>query len=423
MKKIVWLCNVPTPKASEAFGWSAFSVGGWMFWLSQQFEKMDDYQLHLIFISNDTKDVAVKEYDGIYYYAIPNFTLDSCNYSETVEGIFMDLLSNIQPDVIHIWGTEYTHTLAMINASSKGNMLEKCVISIQGLVSVYAKYYFGNLDSKEKRIISLKDIVKFSTLSMGKKKYEKKGIFEQEALKKVKNVIGRTDWDKALTKQFNPEVNYYFNNEVLRSSFYQKEWTYENCKKHTIFISQAHSPIKGLDVLLKALPEVLKYFPDTKVFVAGHKTKSKIKQTSYDRILSKLIKKNKLEHAVEFLGMRNEEEMLNEFLKANIFVSPSAIENSSNSIGEAMLLGTPVISSYVGGIGNLLEHNKEGYLYQSDADYMLAYYIIDLFQNVEKAKQFSKNARAHALKTHDKDKNLSDLLKIYDNIMKTSNME
>ena len=67
--------------------------------------------------------------------------------------------------------------------------------------------------------------------------------------------------------------------------------------------------------------------------------------------------------------------MKERFLKSNVFVSPSTIENSPNSLGEAMLLGIPCISSDVGGVKNLLKHEEEGYVYQTDAPYMLAYYV------------------------------------------------
>lgn len=119
---------------------------------------------------------------------------------------------------------------------------------------------------------------------------------------------------------------------------------------------------------------------------------------------------------VEFVGMLDEGKMVEEYLKANIFVCPSAIENSPNSVGEAMLLGVPVIASNVGGTNCLLEHNKEGFLYQADADYMLAFYIKKLFASKDLALAFSKAARTHASKTHNREQNYKTLLEIYDEI-------
>ena len=64
----------------------------------------------------------------------------------------------------------------------------------------------------------------------------------------------------------------------------------------------------------------------------------------------------------------------------------------------------------------MLTHNQEGYLYQADAPYLLAYYISSFFDNQEKEKEYGENARKHALKTHDKKENMKTLLEIYESI-------
>ena len=95
MKEIIWLCNVPTPKASEAFGWKPTAVGGWMFWLSERLGKNKYYKLHLIFKSKNVKNIIKKEYEGINYYAIPNLSLNNNRYSKKIENSFVEILSSI----------------------------------------------------------------------------------------------------------------------------------------------------------------------------------------------------------------------------------------------------------------------------------------------------------------------------------------
>lgn len=419
MKRILWLCNNPTPQACGAFGWNTIAVGGWIVWLSEQIAKDANFQLSLAFTSKKVDERSELMSNGVTYYAVPDSSVNTWTYNEKFEKHFKTILGRVNPDIVHIWGTEYQHSLAMVRACDSLDMLDKCIISIQGLVSVYAKYYLGNLDENEKKVITLRDIMKNDLMTTQKKHFEMRGVFEREALQKVKHVIGRTDWDLALSKQINPNIVYHFNNENLRDSFYNAQWMYNNCQKHSIFISQAQYPIKGLDVVLKILPEILKSFHDTKVYVAGAQViyGSKYKKTSYEKILVKLIEKYQLEDVVSFVGMLNEEQMVQEYLKANVFVCPSVIENSPNSVGEAMILGTPVIATYVGGTNCLLTHKVDGYLYQSNAEYMLAYYIKSIFSNEEKTIEFSKAARKHALKTHDRDINYAVLMDIYDEVM------
>lgn len=64
--------------------------------------------------------------------------------------------------------------------------------------------------------------------------------------------------------------------------------------------------------------------------------------------------------------MLDEKQMVQQYLNANVFVLASAVENSPNSLNEAMITGTPCIVSYVGGIGNRMRMGEDGFLYPQD---------------------------------------------------------
>jgi glycosyltransferase involved in cell wall biosynthesis len=131
-----------------------------------------------------------------------------------------------------------------------------------------------------------------------------------------------------------------------------------------------------------------------------------------------LIKKYGLEGHVTFLGRLDEQSMCERFLKSHVFVCPSSIENSPNSVGEAMILGVPTVTSDIGGVKNLLEHIKEGFVYQPDAPYMAAYYIKKIFADDKLAESISISAKKHAEMTHDRAINFNRLLEIYKEISK-----
>ena len=105
-------------------------------------------------------------------------------------------------------------------------------------------------------------------------------------------------------------------------------------------------------------------------------------------------------------------------LKCNVSVCPSAIENSSNSIGEALAIGMPVVASYVGGTPDFIEHNKEGFLYPFNEYYMLQHYIERIFKSDDIAKKISCNAYERAKKLYDRNQNKKDLIEIYEKIIK-----
>ena len=78
-----------------------------------------------------------------------------------------------------------------------------------------------------------------------------------------------------------------------------------------------------------------------------------------------------------------------------------------------MLLGVPVVSSFVGGIPDLIEHKVNGFMYPCDEPYMLAYYVMELFSNDKMANNISANARRCARDRNDINKNGNILLDTY----------
>ena len=338
-------------------------------------------------------------------------------YSPSLEERFVLRLRDFQPDVIHIWGTEYGHCLAMVNAAEKAGMAERVVISIQGLCGVCARHYCEGLPERVCRRSTLRDLLRWDNIRQQQRKFQRRGEMEIRALQKASHVIGRTDFDSAVTHQINPGMKYHFCNETLRRPFYQDCWSYAASQKHRIFASSCLYPVKGFHYLLEALPLVLEAFPDATVSVTGDSFfaadfRKKLRQEYYFRYLERLCQKKGLGSKIEFLGNLDAEQMKQAYLRANVFVLPSTIENSPNSLGEAMLLGVPCVAADVGGVRNMLKEG-EGFVDQSTAPYMLAHDIIQVFRMEEQAEKMGALARQHAAKTHHPESNLNQLLDIY----------
>lgn len=410
--KILWITNVALPDVSKDLDTQPSPFGGWLTGYLNEILKKD---IHLVSVFPYGKNVQ-GNFENITYYG---FKAKS-EKKELLE-YFVNIIDKEKPDVIHIFGTEFLHSNLMVKASKKLSMLQNTVVSIQGLVSLCAKHYFAFLPRRVINGFTLKEILKRNNIKNSALKFKKQGVSEVETLKEVKNVIGRTDWDEAAVKQINPNINYHFCNESLRDGFYNKEWSLENCEKHSVFVSQSSYPLKGFHLMLEGFKEIVKKYPDAKLYTTGKnpltlKGKDKLKQSFYSKYLGKLIKKYKLEDNVEFLGFLSEEKMVERMLKSHVFVSPSSIENSPNSVGEAMILGVPTVSSDVGGVKNMLTHGQEGFIYPADEPYMLEYYVSKIFEDSDLAHKFSKNAKEHAEHTHNRSLNGKTLMEIYNKI-------
>lgn len=413
--KVLWLCNTLIKDVNFS-GNSKEKPESWLSGIYQQIVLRDKISLIYLYPSNETKIEEKEVGNSIFVnYEKDNENKLSCQQINQ----FKWMLERYRPDVIHIFGTECSHSLAMIMASEDLNVLDRVVVHVQGLISLCGRHYTAYLPNKVINNWSFRDIIRRNNLKKARKNFLIQGEFEKDVLQKVKHVVGRTDWDRAYVKKLNPTINYYHCNETMRKPFYKNVWSYEKCEKHTVFFSQWYAPLKGLHLVIEAMADLKKIYPDVHLYTTGrnlldYSLKNKIRNSYYHNYCIKLIKQYGLENNITFLGYLDENAMCERFLKSNVFVSASSIENSPNSVGEAMLLGVPTVSSDVGGVKNLLTHNEEGFIYPADEPYMLAYYVSELFKNQELAEKFSKNSRKHARDLYNAETNIQRLFEIYD---------
>lgn len=412
--KVLWLTNILLPEAYKILtGKERHGSGGWLESSANGVVETENVSLNIATASSMVKELVILQGKKITYYVFP---FSKKYKAESYEPYMMALRNTISPDIVHVHGTEFPYGLAYMNVSGSDNV----VVSMQGVIGIIAEKYFDGLSKWQIfKNITLRDIC-IKTIFGEEKEYRARGLREVETIKKAKYVIGRTDFDRQYILSINPKCKYMHCNESLREEFYHHKWCYEACIPHTIFLSQSNYPVKGLHQFLKVLPNLKRKYPDIQVRIAGeditkHKTISEyMKYSGYGSIIYHLIKNFHLEDCVHFTGLLNEQEMVREYLNANVFVCPSTCENSSNSIAEAQILGVPCVASDRGGNADMIPDMRYGVLYDF-------YDLVSLNKALEKLFEHTVSydntvCIKMAQKRHNKKENLKRTLEIYQTI-------
>jgi phosphoribosylanthranilate isomerase len=168
---ILWLTNVPLPEASQLMNEASTPFGGWLVNASIRLSEEEGISLAIAFAKTGLSDVLTLMGIKKTYYAFPPV---GENEAKTNEGtkFLASILEQAKPDIVHIFGTEYAHTLAMVNACNKLNIA--AVISIQGLVSVIAQHYLVDLPVKIQNRFTLRDLIRQDNLKQQQSKFVKR---------------------------------------------------------------------------------------------------------------------------------------------------------------------------------------------------------------------------------------------------------
>lgn len=418
--RVLWITNCLFEEYFATKGQSPAFTGGWMRSLALKLKEIEpDLELAIASRIKEVKQLEEVRAGGFTFYALPG-SLYQDEYDPSIENDWKEISARFAPNVVHIHGSEYPHGLAYVRAvGSRG-----VCVSIQGIVSRYARHYLAGIPNREfRRHFTFYDLFIASTPMTELKKCISRGHLEEELISKVAHVVGRTAWDHDHCWAINPHAAYHFCNETLRSPFYSdKKWDVNQCRRYRIFLSQAAKPIKGLHRLIEALPLILRSYPDTEVYVAGNNfidtssLRSRLRRTTYASYIHSLIEKYHLREKFHFTGMIDAEQMAEQFRQAHLFVCPSSIENSPNSLGEAQLIGCPVVASYVGGVPDMVEHEKTGLLYRFEETEMLASSVCRIFGDDDFARRLSVREIEVAGKRHDGVANATRMVDIYKTI-------
>lgn len=409
--KILFFSNIPVMQNVNG----GYNGGGWISSLINQLQARREIEIGVGFLGACD---SVVEKNGVSLFQIqacsnngmkkkivralellnPNYLAAEKKKWTYYEDKLSEVIKKFSPDIVHIFGSERHFGLI----GDRVNI--PVVLHIQGILNPYLNAYLppffswhlnGNLIDRFK-------------LFLNKRMWEQDCFREKEILKRVRYYIGRTDWDERVTKIFNSNAKYFYGSEILRSSFYEEK-NREIPSKLTI-VSTISSPYyKGFDVVLKTaklLKNELMLDFEWKVF--GN--------IDYD-VVEKITEVSHKDVHVSVMGVATQEQLQKEICSSTLYVHPSYIDNSPNSVCEAQLLGTTVIAANVGGLPSIIDDGKTGFLVPANDPYQIAYLIKKLNDDKQKNVEIGNNGRKQAAIRHNPEKIVDDLISTYEHIL------
>lgn len=409
--RVLWFTNDVMPAVQRRKGRSNFGSGHWMPSLLDSLLRRPGVQVEIATLAPGEKDDQFED-GGVTYFIIGQ---------PSRPGIFfrcrrrdlracVTLVRERAPDLVHIHGTERFYGLI----AARGLISVPAIISIQGLLGPYLPTFFGALSPgdlwRSHRVLELATRRGLLWLYWD---YVRGARREQEILARATSFMGRTDWDRAHLRSASPSSRYYHVGEVLRGVFKEKSWQVSQCERHSVIFTNCGEPRRGSEILISAIRIVRRHFPDTTLRLAGRiGTRS-----GYHRFLRRQIADAGLSGVVEFLGGLDGNVMARELCRAHVFALASYIENSPNSLCEAMQVGLPCVASFAGGIPSLVEHGRSGLLYPVGDAALLADAIMRIFRDADLATSLGAAARDAASNRHAPELVVSQLLNAYRNVI------
>lgn len=416
--KVLWLINfIPAPLARE-LGLPRQASGSWVSALQEALARCGaPVELALAAYTPAVQQLTCKELQGCTYLALP---------ASGGRDALSEALSLFQPELVQVFGTENLHTRWALELFGP----DRTLVYIQGLAGPCGKHMADGLPARFLRRQPLKEFLNQKTGGATVRQLQQnllmQGQAEHAALSLARHVLGRTDWDRQSVLAIQPNCIYHHCGEILRSPFYKDAWQPENARPHRIFMSQGNLPLKGLHRAIEALPALARRWPDVELAVAGWPPVDKGPLlrpvmnwlAEYQGYLAKRAKALGVTGRIHWLGVLDAEAMKQEFLRCGVYLMPSSIENSPNSLAEAMLLGVPCAASDVGGVSSMLTSGREGLLFRPDQPGAVTDTLTQIFEQPEQAAALGRAAALRARADHDPAAIAEELCRLYESILK-----
>ncbi len=343
-------------------------------------EYQDHFEFQIISFTRETNAMEAVSKDGFTFFRIKtpyNWQRPRLLY-KVVKAIY--LIDQLQPDLVHCqdsiaWGI--AGTLSRI----------KSLLTIHGVKSQEANKRLG----WEKWSASAD------------------ALLEKRVWHSYKNILCVSSYIQNLIKT---ECSTYLIPNAVRSTFFSVQRQNSSDKPLLLFVGGL-SPLKGPEDLINAHNILRKQFPNLQTIFCGL-----FETDHYEQHLRRLAV-----DGIQFVGLVDEDGLKQWLSIASILVLPSKQENAPIVITEAMAAGVPVVATRVGGIPEMVEDRKTGFLYSAGDVQQLVMCLGKLLNSHSLAEELGGRGKDLAQRRYHPDIVAQLTIEVYRNILGITNYD
>ncbi len=144
-------------------------------------------------------------------------------------------------------------------------------------------------------------------------------------------------------------------------------------------------PQKGIEYFIRAIPRIASRYPEAKFIIVGE---------GWSRdFLEAEARSTGQRHKILFTGFVSDNEVINLMKSADVLVVPSVYEPFGIVALEGMATGVPVVASQVGGLSEVIEHDRTGLFVYPRSSESIAWGIDQVLSDPDHARWLTENAK------------------------------
>jgi glycosyltransferase involved in cell wall biosynthesis len=290
----------------------------WLPQISESWEGQHEIEIHWVVMSDQVNERRDLCQWGQIFHILPT---SKCGRASTLfwedRKAIGALLDEIQPDLVHGWGTEDVYGLATVLSGRRN------IVSMQGILSYYA----------------FKNIMPFRTYLQA--------ALEIFILWKAQQLTIESEWGCRVLHRRSPLVPIEIIEYGVQQVFLKTKWMPDKKKSYALFVGGI-SPRKGIQDLVEAFKDARLFGQD--LFVIGGK------EGEWSGKLQK-----RAPHNIRWLGRKSPSQIAKFMSRARCLVLPTRADTSPNVVKEARVVGLPIITTREGGQSSYIRDGEDGY--------------------------------------------------------------